>query len=266
MKKWILILSFLLPLLGCVGQKDDPEPDPTDNPGTNPEPGTQEGGEYLSRSLVLDFTGTWCVNCPKMHTAIREAQEKRPGRIVCVSVHCLSIDEMALSGVSDNLVKRFGVSAYPSAVVDLEPSSLFSTSSADLLLSHCDRLLAARGPSAGVSVKSALNGDALDVQVEATAVRDGNYSLHLVLLEDGVVAPQTGGSDNYVHNDVLRAWLDDSAAHDSVHAGDKFSASFKLSGVGPSMRMVALVCRQGLVDGAVSCKAGETIDYQYEQQ
>ena len=34
-----------------------------------------EGKDYFRRSLVLDFTGTWCVNCPKMEAAIEETME-----------------------------------------------------------------------------------------------------------------------------------------------------------------------------------------------
>lgn len=263
MKKWIIILCCLLPLLSCVGQKDDPETDPTDNPdGPATDPWAEEGDEYFRRSLVLDFTGTWCVHCPKMHTALAQAQQLRPGRIVGVGVHCL--DEMSLTPWSNALTARFGIVAYPSAVIDLDPSSLISTSSPELLLSHCDRLLQARGKAAGLRITSTLEGSVLQVEVEATAVRDGDYSLQLLLLEDGIMAPQTGASDDYVHNDVLRSWTETAA---SAHkAGDVFTASFSLAAEGGSLRCVALVCRGGIVDNAAECKAGGSIAYLFEKQ
>ena len=263
MKKWIIILFCLLPLLSCVGQKDDPEPDPIDNPDNPvPGPGADEGDEYFRRSLVLDFTGTWCVHCPKMQAAIAEAQQQRPGRIVSVGVHCL--DNMSLTPQSSDLVARFGVSAYPSAVVDLEGTSLFTTSSPELLLQHCDRLLEERGEAAGLKISNTLDGSALKVEVEATAVRDGNYSLHLLLLEDGIVAAQTGATDDYVHNDVLRAWEEAPSAQHSK--GDVFTASFSLSGVSGAIRLVALVCRNGIVDNVTFCKAGESVEYRFEKE
>ena len=195
MKKWLLILLAFLPVLSCVGQKDDPAPelrlvadlttlnvtegeratftvllgaedvtayatihnvtDGTDLEGSVFAPAeagewtfvaavdgqesesvtdtalviAEEGKAFFRRSLVLDFTGTWCVNCPKMDAAIEAAMEERPGRVVPVSVHCLSIDPMYVKPLSDNLVKQFGVNAYPSAVVDLDPESLITTSS-----------------------------------------------------------------------------------------------------------------------------------------
>ncbi|MBO4455162.1 MAG: Omp28-related outer membrane protein [Bacteroidales bacterium] len=270
MKKWLIILLCLLPVLSCVGQKDDPEDEPIDNPEPKPQPDpeshqdpNEDQGPYFRRSLILDFTGTWCVNCPKMQTAIYDACEQRPGRIVVVSVHCLSVDPMALTSESAALIKEFGVSAYPSAVVDLDPSSLTSTSSTELLLSHCDRLLEARGDACGIKISSTLDGGALKVDVEATPVRDGSYSIHLVLLEDGVVAKQIGASDDYVHNDVLRAWLDAPSAFEGV-TGQAFSASFSLDGAAEGMRVAAIVRRDGTADNAASCHVGEQIDYQHE--
>ena len=266
MRKWLVILLCLLPVLSCVGQKDDPEPDPVDNPDPHTGPGqTGQEGTYFRRSLILDFTGTWCVNCPKMQTAIRGAEEQRPGRIVTVSVHCLSVDPMTLAAESTALVSRFGVSAYPSAVVDMDPSSLVSTASTELLLSHCDRLLEARGVAAGVKITSSLSGSSLKVDVEATTVREGNYTLSLVLLEDGIVASQTGASSDYVHNDVLRAWVD-SPSFAATAAGEVLSHTFSLDGVAAGMRIAALIGREGIIDNAASCQVGEQIDYQYEKQ
>ena len=48
----------------CVGQKDDPE-DVPDGPTKPDTPAVVSG-----TCLLLDFTGTWCVNCPRMETAI----------------------------------------------------------------------------------------------------------------------------------------------------------------------------------------------------
>ena len=205
MGKWFYILLAMLPMLSCVGQKDDPVPELrlvadltalnvtagesatftvysgaedvtafsmirnlTDGTelegnvfapagagewtfaaaldGAESEPVTvtaieiaDEGKVFFRRSLVLDFTGTWCVNCPKMEAAIEETMEARPGRVIPVSVHCMSVDPMYVKPLSDDLSGRFGVTAYPSAVVDLDPESLITTSSPELLQSHIAR-------------------------------------------------------------------------------------------------------------------------------
>ena len=328
MRKWFYLLLCFLPMLSCVGQKDDPTPelrlvadltainvtagefttftvysgaedvtayaairnltDGTSLEGNVFAPaeagewsfsatldGTEselvtvtaivisdEGKDFFRRSLVLDFTGTWCVNCPKMEAAIEESMAARPGRIVPVSVHCMAVDPMYVKPLSDNLVKRFGVSAYPSAVVDLDPESLITTQSPELLLSHVDRLLEARGPAAGIRVESAVEGENFTLTAEVKAVRDGTYTLAVLVLEDGTVAAQTGGTKDYVHNNILRSWTEGESL--TVKEGDTASGTFTGT-VTAKSRFVVLVLRDGLVDNVIGCAAGASVDWQYEE-
>ena len=260
MKKLLLIFACMATLAywtGCVGQKDDPEPDDPQpvEPVDPEEPKEQDDPvdpveEVVVRSLVLNFTGTWCVNCPRMHTAIEEAMEENPDILVPVSVHCLPIDPMCLSPESTDLVNRFGISAYPSVVVDLDPSTLFTVSSSQLLMSHVEATQAARGKASAIKVEVTDDGA---VNVEAKVASDGDYTLHLILLEDGIVSPQTGPGDDYVHNDVLRAWLDAPETFTSRVQGDTIRANFPLEEVSDAMRAFALLCRNGLVDNLVPC-------------
>lgn len=329
MRKWFYILLLLLPMLSCVGQKDDPAQEVrlvadltalnvtageqatftvfsgaedvtadaeirnvTDGTvlegnvfapaeagewtfvaeidGTESEPLlisaiviADEGKDYFRRSLVLDFTGTWCVNCPMMEKAIEETMEARPGRVVPVSVHCMSIDPMYLKPTNDNLVKKFGVTGYPSAVVDLDPESLISKSASELLMSNIDRLLEARGAAAGIRIESVLDGNDYIVKAEMKAVRDGDYTLSILVVEDGIVASQTGGSKDHIHNNVLRSWKDGDAQM-GMKEGD--TAQLELSGTASGQsRFVAIVTRNGLVDNVVTCAVGASADWQYEE-
>ena len=328
MRKWFYLLLCFLPMLSCVGQKDDPTPELrlvadltainvtagefatftvysgaedvtayaairnlTDGTplegnvfapaeagewsfaatldGTESEPVTvtaivisDEGKDFFRRSLVLDFTGTWCVNCPKMEAAIEESMAARPGRIVPLSVHCMAVDPMYVKPLSDNLVKQFSVKAYPSAVVDLDPESLITTQSPELLLSHVDRLLEARGPAAGIRVESAVEGENYTLTAEMKAVRDGTYTLAVLVLEDGTVAAQTGGTKDYVHNNILRSWTEGESL--TVKEGDTASGTFTGT-VTAKSRFVVLVLRDGLVDNVIGCAAGASVDWQYEE-
>jgi len=265
MRKWLYILLAFLPVLSCVGQKDDPvEPDPDPDPiPEEPGGGSDEGKDFYRRSLVLDFTGTWCVNCPKMEAAIEETMEDRPGRVVPVSVHCMMVDPMYVKPLCDDLVKQFSVSAYPSAVVDLDPESLISTSSPELLMAQLDRLLEARGPAAGLCAETALSGDAFTVKAEMKAVREGTYTLAVLLVEDGIVKAQTGGSADHVHNNVLRSWTEGEAR--SLQEGEALTLELEGTLAGSS-RFVILALRDGLVDNVAACAAGTTLDYQYEEE
>ena len=329
MKRLLHILLAFLPVLSCVGQKDDPVPElrlmadltalnvtagesatftvysgaedvtafaairnvtdgtdlegnvfaPTEAgewsfvatlDGAESEPLTvtaieiaDEGKDFFRRSLVLDFTGTWCVNCPKMEAAIEETMEARPGRIVPVSVHCMSVDPMYVKPLSDDLVRKFSVKAYPSAVVDLDPESLITAQSPELLQSHIDRLLEARGPAAGIRVESTVNEGGFTLKAEMKAVRDGTYVLAVLVLEDGTVAAQTGGTTDYVHNNILRSWTEGESLN--VKEGDTASCDFTGT-VTAKSRFVVLVLHDGLVDNVIGCAAGGSVDWQYEEE
>ena len=265
MRKWLYIFLALLPMLACVGQKEDPDEgqDPEELVPEDPG-GADEGKDFFRRSLVLDFTGTWCVNCPKMDAAIKETMEARPGRVVPVSVHCMSVDPMYVKPLSDDLVKKFSVKAYPSAVVDMDPESLVTTASPDLLQNHIDRLLADRKLAAGIRVETTLEGESFTLKAEMKAVRDGGYTLAVLLLEDGIVAKQTGGATDEVHNNVLRSWTE-GEAHEGMKEGD--TAVLEVTGSATAKhRFAVLVLRDGLVDNVITCAPGAYAGYEYEEE
>lgn len=218
----------------------------------------EEGKDFFRRSLVLDFTATWCVNCPRMEAAFAAAMEARPGRLVPVSVHF--VDAYAVDE-GTALVTKFGVSEYPTAVIDMDPSSAFTTTSSELLLSGVDKLLAARPLAGGIRMESGADGS---VKVEITAVEAGEYTINVMLLKDGEIAPQTGGETNHVHNNILRQHL----KAESVHLDEEETATktFSLNiPSGDGFKVVAFMEKGTTVNNVTFCRVGETVDYQYEE-
>lgn len=218
----------------------------------------EEGKDFFRRSLVLDFTATWCVNCPRMEAAFAAAMEARPGRLVPVSVHF--VDAYAVDE-GTALVTKFGVSEYPTAVIDMDPSSAFTTTSSELLLSGVDKLLAARPLAGGIRMESGADGS---VKVEITAVEAGDYTINVMLLKDGEIAPQTGGETNHVHNNILRQHL----KAESVHLDEEETAAktFSLNiPSGDGFKVVAFMEKGATVNNVTFCRVGETVDYQYEE-
>lgn len=218
----------------------------------------EEGKDFFRRSLVLDFTATWCVNCPRMEAAFAAAMEARPGRLVPVSVHF--VDAYAVDE-GTALVTKFGVSEYPTAVIDMDPSSAFTTTSSELLLSGVDKLLAARPLAGGIRMESGADGS---VKVEITAVEAGDYTINVMLLKDGEIAPQTGGETNHVHNNILRQHL----KAESVHLDEEETATktFSLNiPSGDGFKVVAFMEKGATVNNVTFCRVGETVDYQYEE-
>ncbi len=326
MRRFIFIVVFLLSVVGCVGQKEDPvnivlksdrseinvtagesavfsvlfngedvtefadisfvsgttsDPAVDKNVFTPSEEGSwtfaatydgyesepltvtafvvqEEGKDFFRRSLVLDFTATWCVNCPRMEAAFAAAMEARPGRLVPVSVHF--VDAYAVDE-GTALVTKFGVSEYPTAIIDMDPSSAFTTTSSELLLSGVDKLLAARPLAGGIRMESGADGS---VKVEITAVEAGDYTINVMLLKDGEIAPQTGGETNHVHNNILRQHL----KAESVHLDEEETATktFSLNiPSGDGFKVVAFMEKGATVNNVTFCLVGETVDYQYEE-
>ena len=93
--------------------------------------------------------------------------------------------------------------------------------------------------------------------------------------KDGIVASQTGASDDYVHNCVLRSLLHGTAPADGLgdalglmSEGDKKTATFNATIAGnPSATriVVYLMDDAGGLNNVASCMAGESLPYAYEK-
>lgn len=232
MKKYLLIL--LCALVSCVGQKEDP-----DEPG--PSGGTDQAG-----GIVMDFTATWCVNCPRMTTAIEEASVQSAFIPICVHFQ----DDMACDD-GKALVSHFGVQAYPSAVMNMDASTLITATSKELILAKLKASASGKAPCL-LEVSFGADGK---ISVKVTAAEAGEYTLSVALLEDGIVAPQTGGSDSYVHNAVFRGFLQENLLGDFLGEIAKDASVERIFDIGPisgNYRVVAFVCHEGIVNSAKS--------------
>lgn len=233
MRKYLIIL--MCALVSCVGQKEDPD-----------EPGPSGSGADKAAGLVMDFTATWCVNCPRMTSAIEEVSAQRAIIPICVHFQ----DDMVCDD-GKALVSHFGVQAYPTAVMNMDASTLITATSKELIIAKLDASASGKEPC-DVDVLVGADGN---VSVTVTAAEAGEYTLSVALLEDGVVAPQTGGSDNYVHNAVFRGFLQENLLGDSlgeISKGSSVERSFSPGSLSGKYRVVAFVCYEGKVNSAKS--------------
>jgi len=233
MKRFFLIfLAFAA--VSCVGQLDDDDPS---GGGGSTTPAEGAG-------IVLDFTATWCVNCPRMHQALEDAQAARPGKIIPISVH---FQDAMVCEDGQALISHFGVEAYPSAVANMDATTLITATSKDLLLAKLDATVSAKKPCTLEATKA--DGG---VTVRVTAAEAGAYTLSVALLEDGIVAAQTGASENYVHDNVFRGFLQENLLGDALgqlEAGQAVERSFALpADATRKLRLVAFVCYDGVVN------------------
>ena len=210
MKRLIFkILSLCLPLLtisSCVGQLERKFPWEEDE-----EPAEEQQAEqdWSDAFLVLDFTATWCVNCPDMSDAIEKLKERR--KVVPVCVHYL--DEFDCEASRD-LVSHFDISAFPVAIVGFCRKFNTSSSSVDILDGLCEKASSAR--CGEIHLETSLKDGICTIKADVKFAADGTFRLGMMLLEDGLTAPQTGRPDGYVHDNVLRCFLHQGVAGDNL--------------------------------------------------
>ena len=158
---------------------------------------------FVSRSLAMRFTATWCGYCPMMGKAFDIAKDRMGGSLELVSLHG-SESDLEFSG-TNQLGRRFAIGGYPTGVVDAR-ASIQNYSSSDYTASLVEQVAQETRKSyptvSGIAVDSYLSGTELTVFVPIYFHKSGSYRVSVLLLEDGIVGYQNGGGSNYTHNDV----------------------------------------------------------------
>lgn len=189
-------------LPSCVGQLERQFPWESEDSDT---PDIVTSSDSSRNVIVLDFTATWCVNCPNMASAISELPDSNIN-VIPISVHYA--DDMACSA-SDLLVEEYGISSFPTTIVNFDTNLRTSTSSVEILKSLAEKSLDDTPKGCDLIIDATLENGEIQIATTAVLLIDGNYSIGAALLEDGIVAPQIGSVDNHIHNNVLRAISED---------------------------------------------------------
>ena len=159
--------------------------------------------EFCHRSLALRFTADWCGYCPYMAKAFTMAKNTMGDRFEPVSLHGGG-SNLFFSGTT-TLERRYGVSGYPTGVVD--GRAVIYNSSKTNVTAEGAMLIAEETqkyyPSTvGVACSSAVNGKNIDVDIDLYIKEAGSYKLVAVLLEDQIIGYQINAGDDYEHNDI----------------------------------------------------------------
>ena len=162
---------------------------------------------FIQNVLVEDYTGTWCVNCPRVSYAIEQAK-MQSDKVVSVGIHYF--DEMEMDGVNV-LTDEFGIVNYPTGRINRindwdNPDNNIEAVTA----------LTGYGASLGLSIDSSIQATSINATVEVGFEEDVTTPLKIVvyLTENGLIYDQSNSTDYYggvnpivdfEHNDVLRA-------------------------------------------------------------
>ena len=174
---------------------------------------------FVRRSLAIRFTSTGCVNCPTMNQALEEAERNVADHIIPMNMHNLTSNSHLAFANCNAFIALFGVTSYPTGFVNnygkvenyTNPSIM--TTMFNGLAEEAVSDLPSNTVIGGVT---RLEKDTVYADISIASKEAGLYALNAFLLEDGLVYPQTGGADDYVHNNVIRIEMTDNLMGDNV--------------------------------------------------
>ena len=252
--------------------------------------------EFYHRSLYIDFTATWCNNCPRMANALEAACLQLPDKIVPLGYHCSGSDlePSTTINVPNRLMSRFGVTSLPMGIVDMRYDVL-AYKEADLItyyaVSGVQQTEDLYPCSVGIEAQSSFSGQKLTANVKLYVKSKGKYKITVMVTEDGIVARQLDGAtynNNYVHNHVARMCMTDlmgdafTTSQDFEEKSFTFSADIPANFVKDNLNVLIYVERtfgsqakvkvgdyaskyaDYYVDNCVSVPAGTKVDLQYK--
>ncbi len=168
---------------------------------------------HSTKILVEDFTGTWCVNCPRVAFHLEEAVQQN-NKIIPMAVHNRGFETDPFH-FSDFGVFRtnYGINSFPTALCNRNFNWNDNSGTAQLSAEL------AKSQALGLSVNSSVNGNNINIEVKTRFdldLKDLDLFLVVCITENGLIADQAnatsfyGGQNpipNFVHNHTLRVAL-----------------------------------------------------------
>lgn len=190
-------------------------------------------GELVKkRVLVENFTTQTCVNCPAAHGRLKEALQGRDDYVLVAHHYGNGTDDLTAPSTSDmqwfyNSNKMFAPGVMIDRVNLMESTGpIFVVPESKTITAMLDELGAERAP---VAVEVLRNYDSatrkLKIRVNTHVVEGedvtGSPVVTVLLLEDGIIAPQSPGYDNYEHNDVCRMFVSPVYGDPVIYVGNE---------------------------------------------
>ena len=245
---------------------------------------------YEQRVLGVYFTSTGCTSCPSATKGLKDLQAKNPGKISVVAFHShmgAVSDPMTIPETDLFNTVLGGFDGLPRLFWNMRKGTKFIGPTFD---QGYEEELAAYKTQCGVSIKTEPIPDAYDgmpedhispyqIKVGITSNIPSVYRYLVFVVEDGIVAEQTGNRD-YVHNNVVRAVLT-SEKGDKLNDNLPFTTGVEVSAtkileISPewncdNIRIIVAATTSSdggfsfVVNNVAECKLGESVSYQYAE-
>lgn len=193
---------------------------------------------FKHRILLVDHTGNTCGYCPKMMLALKEVSESGDyhSKYYEAMSHSYAQSDPATSAAANAISGHFGVTNYPTLTYNFA----YSTSSS-YNAEHIKQQIDAQwreSADAGIAASASLAAKSVVVNAEVKAAVENDYRITAWLLEDGIVANQTNGTEEWmnIHDNAIRqaSTTNPISGHDlgTIKAGEKASLAMSLEIVG----------------------------------
>lgn len=163
---------------------------------------------FQHRIVLLQHTGTACVNCPTLMASLKALSEdgEYKGRYQHVAAHSYNEDDLAWSAAAANLSQAFCSGYWPELTFNLTNENTGTSLAVETIKKHIDALHS-DAADAGISASVLQTGNSLGVNVQVKSAKKNQYRIAVWVLEDGIRCKQEGASEDWMntHNNALRA-------------------------------------------------------------
>ncbi len=215
----LLILGLSFAFFSCEKDGTDDNDKPKDEflAPTTPQ----------KKNAVLEqFTGVRCPNCPDGSSIAKTLMDNNPGKVIVIATHSTSyatpqagwanfttpfgaalVTNSGLTGVPAGTVNRHKFTGSQYAVMNSGNALAMSRSGWTAAANTIMQEDAPVNIGAKSTFDAATRTLTVKVDLYYTAAETIQNYLNVALLQDGTVAKQSGGGDNYVHNNMLRHYI-----------------------------------------------------------
>lgn len=190
--------------------------------------------EFKHRILLVDHTGNTCGYCPKMMLALKEVSESGDyhSKYYEAMSHSYASSDPATSASANAISSYFGITNYPTLTYNFAYSTS-SSYNAEHIKSQIDAQWK-ESADAGIAASASLATNSVVVNAEVKAAVENEYRINAWLLEDGIVANQTNGTEEWMntHNNAIRQAVKTNPISGmelgTIKAGEKASLAMSL--------------------------------------
>jgi hypothetical protein len=197
-------------------------------------------------ALLEELTGVRCSACPYAHNFTKNNIDNYPGKIVALGIHAGSYAVPAAGWA--NFTTPYGdhqkdvlngvnrITGYPAMYINRKYHGKGANQLSVLADNWQEGIDIILSEDAPVNLGGTASFDpttrelTVTMDLYYTSTETSANNLHVVLLQNGLVAKQSGGSSDYVHNHAVRASLSGndgfSIPSESTEMGSKFTKTF----------------------------------------